>query len=209
MVIMAWSIAFAGTVRTSEPDRANLTPIGETSVDLTQGAVRISHALDFDQSPDTDVGGNPALDYNSGTVNVRPVIQIPLQTDPNTGNPGLSQVSIQLTFNGVQQSAQNYTISNYQAGAVYLLSAQVSSAISATGVYPWSATVILTKTDNSTVTLTPSGDTPVVVNDASPYGAGWGIDGIPQLFPITANGTVPAGVFWVNGNADARFFSGC
>src|SRR5262249_10459521 len=59
--------AGTGIVRTSDPDRANLMSIGEASVDLNQGAVRISHALDFDQSPGTDVGGNPALDYNSAT----------------------------------------------------------------------------------------------------------------------------------------------
>ncbi len=198
--------------RTMDPDRAlswspGFSRSGEATIDLNQGAVRISHPLDFDQSPGTSVGGDPALDYNSATVAVRPVIQFALQSDPNTGDPAATQYAVQLTFNGVQQSVQTFPVSGYHAGAVYLMSVEVASAVAQTGVYNWSATVTITRSDQSTVKLYPSGYTPVVARDSSPYGAGWGIDGVPQLFPITANGNVPAGLLWVDGDGDSRFFT--
>jgi hypothetical protein len=74
--------------------------------------------------------------------------------------------------------------------------------------YPWSASITVTKQGGGTVQVNASGYVPVVVRDSSPYGAGWGIDGIDQLFPIAANGNVPAGPLWVTGAGDARFFTG-
>jgi RHS repeat-associated protein len=75
-------------------------------------------------------------------------------------------------------------------------------------VYPWSATVTVTKQGGGQVQVNASGYVPVVVRDSSVYGAGFGIDGIPQLFPISANGTVPAGLLWVSGDGSYRFFTG-
>src|SRR5207249_973558 len=47
---------------------------------------------------------------------------------------------------------------------------------------------------------TLTGKLPVVTRDDSPYGAGWGIQGIDRLFPVTD------GVIWQSGNGDLRFF---
>jgi YD repeat-containing protein len=204
----AWTVLSSSGARTADPDRADLIGLGEASVDLNQGAVRISHALDFDLSPGTAMGGSPALVYNSATVSPRPVIQLQLQSDPNTGNPAATQYQVAWSFNGVNQSTATFPVSNFQAGAVYLMAVQVGSAVTATGVYPWSATITITKQGGGTTTATASGYVPVVVRDSSPYGAGWGIDGINQLVPIAANGSVPAGLLWVTGAGEARFFTG-
>ena len=215
----------AGTP-TADPSRADLITLGNEQVDLNQGAVIVSALLDFDQSPDSSVSGSPALVYNSATTSPKPVIQFELQSDPNTGNPAATQYQVAWSFNGVAQTTKTFSVSSFQAGAVDLFSVQVGSAVTATGVYPWSATVTVTLSGGGTVTLTPSGYIPVVVRDASPYGAGWGIgsslspvlggegggegvgsgQGVDQLYPITASGTVPAGMLWVTGSGEYRFF---
>jgi RHS repeat-associated protein len=212
IVIAPWTVAASGPLvpgsRSADPDRAMLVPMNEASVDLGAGSVRISQPLDFDQSPGTSMGGDPALDYNSADVNVRPIIQMYLQSDPNAGNPVPTQYSVAWTFNGVVQATQNFTVSGYQAGALYQLAVQVGSAVTASGVYPWSATITVTLSNNTTVQTNASGYVPVAVLDTSPYGPGWSIDGIPQVFPIAANGPVPAGILKVEGNGDFRFYTG-
>ena len=42
-------------------DAKDLTDLGNEQVDLNQGAVIVSHPLDFDQSPGNSVGGSPSL----------------------------------------------------------------------------------------------------------------------------------------------------
>jgi hypothetical protein len=69
--------------RNNDPQRAFLLPLGEATVDLNTGGLRLSHPLDFDQSPGTAAGGDPALLYNSSTVNVRPIIQCQLASTAN------------------------------------------------------------------------------------------------------------------------------
>jgi YD repeat-containing protein len=214
LVATSGSLVATGS-RTGDPERANLITLSERgasatgapTIDLNQGAVRITHPLDFSQSPTADVGGSPSLAYNSATVSPRSVIQLALQSDPNTGNPAATQYQVAWSFNGVNQTTQAFTVTSFQAGSVYLMSVQVGSAVTQTGVYPWSATITITRSDNSTRTATASGYVPVVVRDSSVFGAGWGIANIDQLFPISANGTVPAGLLWVTGAGDARFFT--
>src|SRR5260370_23515737 len=87
------------------------------------------------------------------------------------------------------------------------MAVQVGTALTQTGVYPWSATITVTKQGGGTVQVNASGYVPVLVRDSSAYGAGWGIDGIDQLFPISANRSVPAGLLWVTGACVARVFT--
>jgi len=207
LVNSAWTLLSAGTP-SDDPSRADLITLGNEQVDLSQGAVRVSAPLDFDQSPDSSVSGSPSLVYNSATVAPKPVIQFELQSDANSGDPAATQYQVAWYFNGVAQTTKTFTVSSYSAGAIYLFSVQVGSAVTATGVYPWSATITITRSGAGNVVLTPSGYIPVVVEDASDYGAGWGISSIDQLYPITASGTVPAGLLWVTGSGDYRFFTG-
>jgi RHS repeat-associated protein len=199
-VMGAWSLDTNDSgARSNDPSGVFLLPIGEATVDLNQGALRLSHGLDFDQSPGTDVGGNPALIYNSATVNVRPVIQLAVQSDPN--GTMATQAQVQLTWNGTAQSPVTYSLSGYQPGEEIDLSAEVTSPVTTSGAYPWSVTITLTFPNNSTIQLTDSGTKYVVARDASPYGAGWWIDGVPQLLIGSP------GVLMEFGSGDSRFFA--
>jgi RHS repeat-associated protein len=186
--------------RTNDPERAFLLPIGEATVDLNQGALRISQPLDFDQSPGTSVGGNPALVYNSATVDVRPTIQLTFQTDPQAPVP--TQVQAQLTWNGQQEPAQTFPTTGVSAGEDITMSVQVPNAVTSSGEYNWSATVTATMPDHSTHQASTSGTGFVVSRDSSPFGAGWWIDGIPVL---VIGGT---DVLMVSGQGDSRRFTG-
>jgi len=145
-----------------------------------------------------------------GDIRAAPVfmLQFELQSDANSSDPSATQYQVAWYFNGVAQTTKTFTVSSYSAGAIYLFSVQVGSAVAATGVYGWSATITITRSGAGNVVLTPSGYIPVVVEDASVYGAGWGISSIDQLYPITASGTVPAGLLWVTGSGNYRFFTG-
>src|SRR5207237_6478837 len=113
-----------------DPQRGLLVPVGEAQIDVQQGALRLSHSLDFDQSPGTSVGGDPALVYNSATVNVRPVVQLEVQTDPFGAAP--VQAQVQLTWNGVSQTPVTIPLS-VQAGQPVTLAAAVTSPVTQTG----------------------------------------------------------------------------
>src|SRR5262249_19773562 len=101
LVIHGGTALVSGTAadqqRSQDPARGLLVPLGEVSVALNQGGLRLSHGLDFDQSPGTAVGGEPALVYNSGTVGVRPIVQAVLALDPDRGRPATIQA--RLTWN--------------------------------------------------------------------------------------------------------------
>jgi hypothetical protein len=66
---------------------ALLVPVGELTAAVNTGGLRANHPLDFDLSPGNTVGGSPALDYNSDTVSVRPIIESTLTTDASLGVP--------------------------------------------------------------------------------------------------------------------------
>src|SRR5262249_32511446 len=61
-----------------QPDRLS---VGEFSVAPNTAGVQVSQPLAFYLSPGISVGGDPALVYNSDTVNDNPVVQAALPTD--------------------------------------------------------------------------------------------------------------------------------
>ncbi len=48
---------------------------GNASVLVGTGDVTLTHPVDLDASPGSNVGGNPLLVYSSGTVNVKPIVE--------------------------------------------------------------------------------------------------------------------------------------
>ena len=199
-VVLPWTILDVGSsTRGNDPSNAFLRSIGEASVDLNQGGLRLSQALDFDQSPGTAVGGSPALVYNSSTVSVRPIIQLQVQTDPTLPAPTSAQIT--LTFNGVPQAAVVVPLMGVQPGQALTVAVQVDNAVTATGLYNWSATLVFTIPGHANQQVTKTGTAAVVVRDGSAYGAGWGLDGVSQLVSVTG------GVLWVTGAGDSRFFA--
>ena len=97
-----------------DPANLSLAPIGEANVDLNTGGVRLQQALNFDISHDTDKGaGDTALDYNSATTNVRPVVDILLTTDSSQPLP--SAIKARLTWNGTTGSWVTFTTSGHSS----------------------------------------------------------------------------------------------
>jgi YD repeat-containing protein len=185
--------------RSTDPQNGFLVPIGEAQVDPNTGSLQISQPLDFDQSPSTTVGGNPALVYNSNTVDVRPIIKVVIPTDSTLPLP--TSIDLQLTWNGTQQSSVSFSTAGHQAGDTLVLAVQVAGPVQTTGVYGWSILATIHMPGNLSVQETVSGSTPVVVAENSPYGAGWGIQGIDRLV------AVQGGVMWVTGTGDYRYFA--
>jgi YD repeat-containing protein len=178
----------------------DLVSLGEALVEPNTGGVEVSTALDFDLSPGTGVSAHPALVYNSDTVSVRPILPVIYQSDPNGPLP--SSISVILTWNGAAQATLTYSTAGHQPGDAYLLAPQVASAVAATGVYPYSVQVI---GNGTSVNQTINGSLGVVVNDASPFGAGWWLDGLDRL--VNVSGTAATGLLYVYGAGGSRFFA--
>src|SRR5262249_29733251 len=115
-----------------------------------------------------------------------------------------SAIDVRLSWNGGSFSSWvPFSTTGHSAGDTYLLAAQVSSAVSQSGVYPWTMQVReVPGMGGSTVDETISGIAQVVVNDSSPLGAGWGISGVDKL--VATSG----GFLWITGTGDSRFFAG-
>jgi hypothetical protein len=184
----------------NDPQRVFLLPIGEATVDLNTGGLRLSRQLDFDQSPGTAVGRNPALVYNSRTVNVKPVVEATL--DDSCGTSAPANIMAQLTWNGTAQGWVTFSTSGWQSGVPFTFAIEVANPVQTSGEYNWSLDVHVDYTGGGYQDVMTSGTALVVANENSPYGAGWAIQGIDQLF------TASNGVLWVTAAGDSRFFSG-
>lgn len=116
----AWGLVQSDvlTPADNDPERALLVSVGEATVDLNTGGLRLAHPLDFDLSPGTGVGGSPALVYDSRTVNVRPVVQAELDAPSSGTTP--SSITATLTWNGTAGSQQTFSTAGLRsAGAEF------------------------------------------------------------------------------------------
>src|SRR5207244_8779411 len=112
-------------------------------------------------SPGTSVGGNPALVHNG--VSPSPIIEVTLASDPAGAVP--TDILVQLTWNnGTPQTAVDFATTGHSAGDVYLLAAQVATAVSSTGAYPWSLSITANFSGTGPVVRTLSGTAYVVVS---------------------------------------------
>src|SRR5207248_10344189 len=138
---------------------------------------------------------------NYDRVKPRPIIETTLSSDPGGAVP--SNISVQLTWNnGTPQTAVNFSTTGHSAGDVYLLDAQVASAVTSTGAYPWSITITATVSGNP-INRTVSGTAYVVVSPSTnPLLVGWSIAGVDQLV------TISGGIMWVYGAGGYRVFTG-
>jgi YD repeat-containing protein len=150
------------------------------------------------------------LIYSSGTVQPRPIGEVEVPTDKSRGVP--TQISAQLTFNhGTPQNPRVFTTTGHAPGDTYLVGDQVAAPIAQSGVYPWSLRVQVTYPDNSTSVREENGKALVVVNDNSPFGAGWTLAGLNQLIAVPPDPTSPndsGGMLMLYGSGAApRFFT--
>ena len=183
------------------PGQEATVSIGEAESELNTGSLRLSHPLDFDQSPGTSVGGDPALVYNSATVDPRPVVEATLATDPSAPVP--SSIQAQLTWGmGPAQPWVTFQTTGHAPGDSYLLSVQVATPVTSSGVYYWTLHVREIFANAAPVDAEITGSTGVVTN-AGNLGvpSGWGISGVDHLVFSDRD------TLWVNGSGDCRVFT--
>jgi RHS repeat-associated protein len=203
--IYSWSATAA--VRRNDPDRADLTAASDATVTANTGGVRLSNALDFDLSPGTIVGGNPALVYNSNTAAPHPIVEVTLQ-DPETEPTPIVPVAItaQLTWEGRQQSLHAYTVTQPSADGTYVVQVPLDDTVEGSGIYDYRVDLTLTFDDGSATTTTATGQAGIVAQDNSPDGAGWSLAGWSRLVfqptgdVLRAYGTGDSRVFTSSGN---------
>jgi RHS repeat-associated protein len=159
------------------------------------GDVQLIEPLNLDQSRGGQ-GGGAALVYNSDSVNVKPIVQATLQTANNAALPGT--VTAALTWNSGTPATFTYSISGDQPGDTLTIAAQVGSAVSSAGAYPWSLSVWAT----GVATQTFSGTDYVAPQDSGPFGAGWTFGGTDRLVILAT------GVLRVYGTGETRWYAG-
>jgi RHS repeat-associated protein len=198
--VLAWSLS--AQERTEEPEQSQPLAINQAAAELNTGGLLLTYPLDFDQSPGTSVGGNPALVYNSNTVAVRPIVEVNLGS--SSGDPVPSKIQVQLV--GDNASLHTFATTGHVAGDAYLLGAELSAPATFTGQVTRTAHVHIQFAGGLAVDTEVSARGPEVVRDiltgpqADPFGAGWGIAGVDRLF-FNCDG-----VSWVTGSGDSRFF---
>ena len=167
----------------------------------------LNTSLPLDPTPPCNCGQNTAvllqsnlaLDYNSDTVDVRPIIQTTFQTDPYASP--VTSIEVTLTWDGVTQTPEVFN-TPASPGGDYLLSVQPAAPATATGSIPYEVNIQANLQDGQVVAGSTSGLAFVVVNGSSdPIGRGWSLDGSDELFPDGQGG-----YFWVNGSGDVRDF---
>jgi YD repeat-containing protein len=179
-----------------DPQQGLAIPFGTATVSPYDGSLRRLLDIDANQHAACHCG----LMYLSNTVNVQPILVATLASDFCAAVP--SSLQAQLTWNGVPQGWITLGTSSHNPGDVYYLPLQVTSPITASGIYQWSIEVKAT-VGNNVYDRTVSGILPVVVNASSPFGAGWSLGGIPSLLLGSAGIAIVD-----NASGGSRYFSG-
>src|SRR5262249_47751154 len=143
--------------------------------------------------------GSPALMYNSDSTSVKPIVQASWLVDSIP-----SSINVVLTWNGTAQPTATFSGGGGAAGDVLTMAVQAPT-VTATGRYPWSMQLT---TNGGHTRSTASGVTYVVVEDNSPFGAGWTFSGVDQLVDIAADSNGPAGKLRIYGTGSWRFYTG-
>ncbi len=209
------ALVVAGNIASDDPERALDLPLGNENVSLNTGALSVSYPLDFDMSPGISVGGDPALVYNSDTVNVRPVLELTIK-NPEALWP-VTGVMVQLTWDGVTGAAQSFTVDSAVAEQDSFVVAVQAPRVLTSGIYAWSASIRLQFGNGLYAATTSDGTAGVVVQDDDsrpvPLPAGWGIAGIDQIVSETLDcgpdfdmSTTPQPLLFIYGDGTSRIF---
>ncbi len=190
----------AQTVRGNDPDRAEPVTLGEASIDLNLGAVRLQHPLDFDQNPGTAVGGDPALVYNSATASPIPILQVEIPMSPDLPLPESATLQLQRDDGSTTGPPVTFPISGFAPGDTLVFA--VPGPTEATGQDDdLQVTGTLTYANGLSLPWTGPASVPTVNRTSRPFGAGWGLNILDQLYPVCG------GILWVTGSGDYRFFA--
>ena len=176
-------------------------PIGEAGVDLFTGGLILGQPLDFDQSPGTSVGGDPALVYDSSTVGTRATIEASFPYIA-TGSTHLTRLVATLTWNNEDPEAP--VVVNVGSGLPdtgVTIDLPISHPVG-TGNFPYTIDVVATLSDGTSFTASTQGTAGVIGNGyEDPVGYGWSIAGIDQLIQESN------GMALVYGSGGSHFFA--
>jgi RHS repeat-associated protein len=195
----------SGTQLFNDPFQYKGLIFEQASISPQNGNLLVQQNLDPFHSPTAASGWGfgvaPALVYNSQSIPAQPLLELTIATDSGGTLP--SSFTVQLTWNGgTPQTPVSFSTTGHSAGDTLAAAVQVANAVTSTGLYPWSATVVLHYANADTLTRTIAGSTPVVVNGSSgPYGEGWSVAGVDQLISVTG------GVLWIYGSGGFRYFA--
>lgn len=144
----------------------------------------------------------PTLLYASETAEPRPTIRADLLLESSAATPSSLTGVLEVGNTGSQQTCnQSWTTSGWTPGTVRRVVATCTSTSLTTGAYPY--TLQVTATISGTQKNFSKSGTLIVVNrSSSPFGAGWSMAGLEQLyFPADANTRL-----WVAGDGSARLY---
>jgi YD repeat-containing protein len=162
----------------------------DASAGLADGSVQTAFAMPS-YSPNADSVG---LIYNSATADPHPIFQV-LYQEPTLP----STFKAQLTLNGTAFAPVYYNDAGI-SGLWNQIALQGDATGLATGRYPWQIT--LSDANTGQIYVTDSGNVDIVNQASSPFGAGWALDSVEQLVPVSG------GVMIVNPDGTSLFFAG-
>ena len=162
------------------------------------GDLRISHPLPMVRT--VNKARMPVLVYNSATAHPYPSIVVTLAR--GTGTTAFDSVVGILKINGTQRRRASWTGASLPAGTARQLVLTYDAAADPTGIYSYSAEVTGYVGGIAQPTMTSAGSLAVVNRSlVSPYGVGWWVAGLEQLFTQADSSRL-----WVGGDGSTRRF---
>jgi RHS repeat-associated protein len=184
---------------------------GSASILIGTGDVRLTHPVDLDASPGSSVSGNPELVYDSGTVNVKPIVEGLLKRKANTDVlPNKIKVRV-LWGDSLKPSPWvEYNQPTNTSELNYNVAAQFPEIVGHSGIYKYQLQVQLEFVQATSITKFTMPGTSLVKNpvlymasdgianiivrdrqpsdypggafdDLSPWGKGWSLSSVPRL----------------------------
>jgi hypothetical protein len=142
------------------------------------GTLKLSEPLDLDTSPGVSAQAmNAALVYSSATVNVRPVVQVVIQT-PSVASLIGPTLRVTARIANSPLLTRDIDAKTFTPGDVLTVNFQTPSSITSTAVYNWQVDVF---GKNGNAVAHCQGSAPVTPLDASPFGAGWTLSCLDSL----------------------------
>jgi hypothetical protein len=145
-------------VRSTDPQQGYLQTVGEATVDLNEGGLRLGQPLDLDQSDSARASAAYALYYNSMTTDQPLVVEATLQSDPTAGVP--TGIVGTLTVDGTAHSPVTFATTGHLPGDSYLLALQ--APVSGTGLHSWQLNLQINLANGTNFTESTSGTAAVV-----------------------------------------------
>jgi len=163
------------------------------------GDLRVVHSLPVVRT--MNQARAPALIYNSQLAHPFPLVEANVKLGDSTKCPDTVRATLNV-------SGQNYSRAwsgaDFQTGGTRRIAVVFDGIALGTGNYPYTMTVTNVYVGGSSLQSQATGNLLVVNRSTSPYGAGWWVDGVEQLFFPTNDTTTR---LWVGGDGSAALYT--